>query len=107
MLKILMPPNHRCIKNDWVFKIKHNGVYLVHLVACGYSQVPSVDFSGKYSPIVNYITFCILLLMVFHFGYLSKTVDVGNAFVYGNLGEEIYMECLQGMSNIGKDIASF
>ena len=26
MLESHMPPNHRCIKNKWVFKIKHNGV---------------------------------------------------------------------------------
>ena len=34
----LMPPYHRCIKNKWVFKIKHNGMYQVGLVAYGYSD---------------------------------------------------------------------
>ena len=42
--KSLMPPNQRCVKNKWVFKIKHNSVYQACLVACGYSQVPGVDF---------------------------------------------------------------
>ena len=46
--KSLMHPNHRCVKNKWVFKIKHNGVYEVLLVACGYSQVPGMDFSENY-----------------------------------------------------------
>ena len=100
--KSLMPPNCRCIKNKWV-KIKCNCVYQVHLMACGYSQVPGVDVSKNYSPVVNNITFCILLLMVLHFGYLDKIVNIETAFLSGDLEEEIYMECPQGMSNIQKD----
>ena len=41
--------------------------------------------------------------MVLHFGYSAKIVDVETAFLYGDLEEEIYMECIQGMSNITKD----
>ena len=44
-----------------------------------------------------------LLLMIIHFGFLAKIVDVGTAFVCGNLEEEMYMECSQGMSNVSKD----
>ena len=82
MLKRLMPPNCRCIKDKWVFKIKQNSVYQAHLVACGYSQVPSVDLSENYSLVVNDITFCILLLMVIHFSYLAKIVDLETVFLY-------------------------
>ena len=32
--KSLMPPNGRCIKNNWVFKLKHNCFYQACLVAC-------------------------------------------------------------------------
>ena len=70
--KSLMPPNYRCIKNKWVFKIKCNSVYQACLVGCGYSQVPSVNFYENYSPVVNNITFPVLLIMVLHFGYLLK-----------------------------------
>ena len=98
-----MPPNQRCVKNKWVFKIKCNGVYGVYLIVCGYSQVPGIDFSGNYSPVVNDLTFCVLLLMVLHFGYSAKIVDIETAFLYGDLKEEIYMECSQGKSNVKKD----
>ena len=43
--KSLMPPNHRCMKNKWVLKIKCNGVYQVCHIACRYSQVPGINFS--------------------------------------------------------------
>ena len=103
MLKSLMPPNCSCVKNKWVFKIKDNGVYWACLVACGYSQVLRLHFSKNYSPRVNDIMFFILLLMIFHFGLLAKVVDVKTAFLYGDLEEEVYMECPQGMSNSSKD----
>ena len=91
-----------CIKNKWVIKIKSNSVYQLHLVVCGYSQVPGVDFSKKYSQVFNNITFHILLLMELHFSCLAKIVDV-EAFLYRDLEEETYMGCPQGMSNVGKN----
>ena len=75
--------------------MKHNGVYRVHLIA--------VDSLENYSPLVNYIIFWMLLLMVLHFGYLAKIVAVETTFLYRDLGEEIYIDCPQGMSNIKKD----
>ena len=98
-----MPPYQCCVKNIWVFKIKRNGVYWTCLVACGYSQVLGIDFSENYLLVVNNVTFRIMLLMVLHFGYLAKIVDVETAFLYGDLKEEIYMECLQGMMDVKKD----
>ena len=41
--------------------------------------------------------------MAIHFGYSAKIVNVETAFLYGDLEEEMYMECPQGMSNVGKD----
>ena len=43
--KSLMPSYLRCVKYKWAFKRKHKGVYHSRLVACGYIQVPEVDFS--------------------------------------------------------------
>ena len=77
------------------------------LVACGYSQVLGIDFSKNYSPVVNVVTFCIMLLMMLHFGYSAKIVDVKTAFLYGDLEEEIYMECPQGMMDVKRMTASF
>ena len=80
-----------------------NGVYWVHLVACGYSQVPGVHFLEDYSPVVNDVTFHILLLMVLHYGYWAKIANIKTAFLHGDLEEEIYMECPQGMTHAKKD----
>ena len=41
--------------------------------------------------------------MVLHFGSLAKIIDEETIFLYGDLEEEIYMECPQSMSNIKND----
>ena len=88
MLKSLMSPNCRYIKNKWVFKITCNGVHQVHLVAHGYSQVPGVNFSKNNSPVASNITFHISPLMLIHFGYLAKIIDAEMTFLYGELKEK-------------------
>ena len=69
------------------------------MVACGYSQIPGVDYTESYSPVVNDITFRALLLMIISQGLSAKIVDVETAFLYGDLEEEIYMECPARMNS--------
>ena len=45
--KSQIPKNRRCVKCKWVFKIKRNGKFRARLVACGYIQIPGVDFTEK------------------------------------------------------------
>ena len=103
MLTSLMSHNPRGIKNEQFFKIKHNGVNQVCLVACGCSQIPGVDFSKNYYLIVNIITFYIQLLMMIYFSYSAKMDNVETAFIYGYFKEEIYVEFPQGMSDVGNN----
>ena len=60
--KSLLPQNCRCVKYKLALKIKHNGVYCTRLV----------NFFKNYSPIVNGITFCALLLIMIDFGFVAK-----------------------------------
>ena len=107
MNKSHMPPNCECIKYKWMFKIKCNSVYWACLVACGYSKVPSADFSENYLPVVNDIFFHIFSLMVIQFGYPAKIINIETTFLCRDFEEEIYMECPWGMSDKEQMIASF
>ena len=69
-------------------------------MACGYSQIPGVDFTKNYSPVVNDITFRFLSIAQTVFGLKTKIVDVETAFLYGNLEEEIFMECPPGLEGV-------
>jgi hypothetical protein len=57
-----IPINFRCIKNKWIFKVKRNGIFHARLVACGYSQVPGIDFSESFAPVLNDVSFRIMLI---------------------------------------------
>ena len=50
-LNSLMPLKCTCLKNKLTFMIKPNDVYQTILMACGYSQVPAINFSKNYHPL--------------------------------------------------------
>jgi hypothetical protein len=75
-----LPNGRTCIKNKWVFKIKRNGIFRARLVACEYSQVPGVDFQESFDPVINDVTFCILLIMMLNWNLKGKIVDIKTAF---------------------------
>jgi Reverse transcriptase (RNA-dependent DNA polymerase)/gag-polypeptide of LTR copia-type len=92
-----MPQKRRCVKSRWVFDIKRNGVFRARLVACGYSQVPGEDFTDIFSPVKNDVTFRIVLIAVMLYSLDCRLLDIVTAFLYGDLNEEIYMECPPGL----------
>jgi hypothetical protein len=94
-----VPKGRRCVKCKWVFEIKRNGVFRCRLFACGYSQIPGVDFTETYLPVINDITWRILIIFIIVMGFHSIIINVETAFLYGEFeeGVEIYMECPKGM----------
>jgi Reverse transcriptase (RNA-dependent DNA polymerase) len=97
--KALVPKGRRCVKHMWVFDIKRNGVFRAQLVACGYSQVPGVDFTEAFSPVVHDVSFHLMIIMQMIFKHKAMIMDVEVAFLNGDLDEEIYMECPKRMEN--------
>jgi Reverse transcriptase (RNA-dependent DNA polymerase) len=57
-----VPDGRRTIKGKWIFKIKRNGVFRARLVACGYSQVPRINFNESFAPVINDVSFRIMLI---------------------------------------------
>ena len=92
-----IPSNRRLIKCKWVFDIKRDGRFRARLVACGYSQVGGIDFTQVFSPVVNDVTFRIMLIAKMIWKLDSMMFDVETAFLLGNLDEEIFMQCPPGM----------
>ena len=92
-----MPQGKRCVKNKWVFKVKRNGVFRARLVACGYSQIPGVDFQEHFAPVVNDTSYRIMIATMMLMGLKAKIVDIETAFLHGNLEEEIYMDAPEGI----------
>ena len=88
-----MPDGRRCVKSKWVFDIKRSGTFKTRLVACGYSQVPGVDFTESYAPVINDVCWRILIVIMMVMKLESSIIDVETAFLFGDLEEEVYMTC--------------
>jgi hypothetical protein len=68
------------------------------LVACGYSQIPGVNFNKSFAPVLNDVSFRIILTAKLLWDLQASIVNVETAFLHGNLQEEIYMNVPKGMN---------
>ena len=98
-----MPNDCCCVRCKWVFKVKRNGVFRARLVACGYSQIAGVDYQENFAPVITDITWRTLLVLMLTFGYDGKLIDIEVAFLHGDLEEDIYMDCPEGMESAKED----
>ena len=94
-----MEPGRRCVKHKWVFDIKRSGIFRARLVACGYSQIPGVDYEQIFAAVANDVSFRLLVIAILVFGYSYLIFDVETAFLMGDLKERIYMDCPKGMDH--------
>ena len=94
-----MGSDRRLVGCVWVFKKKKNGVYRARLCAQGFTQVPGIDHKDNFSPVVTDVTFRVVMVLAFVFGWIAEIVDVETAFLYGELEEEIYMRIPIGLSD--------
>ena len=96
-----LPKEKRAIGCKWVYKIKHNADgsvnrYKACLVAKGYAQTYGIDFEETFSPVAKMVTVRAVIAMATSKGWELQQMDVKNAFLNGDLQEEVYMEQPEG-----------
>ena len=69
-------------------------------VALGYSQIPGVDYTDNFTPVVHDCSFRIALARVMVEKLGSLVMDVKTAFLYGEIDDEIFMKLPVGMEEI-------
>ena len=70
------------------------------MVALGYSQVPGVDFTDNFTPVVNDVTLGVALTRMMMRDLNCVLMNVEKAFLYGEIEEEIYVEVPVGMKKV-------
>ncbi|XP_074301266.1 uncharacterized protein LOC141632636 [Silene latifolia] len=105
-----LPPDKTAIGSMWVYKIKRNADgtverYKARLVVFGNHQQEGIDFAETFAPTVNMVTVRTFLTIAAINNWELHQMDVQNAFLHGDLREEVYMRLPLGFGHglRGKD----
>ncbi|KAG8481032.1 hypothetical protein CXB51_025772 [Gossypium anomalum] len=77
--------------------------YKARLAAKGYSQIPRVDFTDVFSPVVKHSLIRALLGIVAMHDLKLEKLDVKTAFLHKELEENIYMQQPEGFTVLDKE----
>jgi hypothetical protein len=96
-----IPFGRRLVRCRWVYKTKsvvdgQISRYKSRIVAKGFQQVHGIDYDEAFTLVAKMDSIRLTLDIATTKGWEVHQMDVNNAFIHGDISEEIYMEQPQG-----------
>jgi hypothetical protein len=91
-----LPSDQKLVRCKWIYrKRKADGLvirYKESLVAKGFQQFHGIDYNETFAPVANMDSIQLALAIATTRKWEVHHMDVKNAFLHGDIKEEIYME---------------
>ncbi|KAL6323474.1 hypothetical protein AAG906_039046 [Vitis piasezkii] len=91
-----LPRGKKPMSCKWVFTVKYKADgtverYKAHLVAKGFTQTYGIDYTETFAPVAKLNTIRVLLSLAANLDWSLHQFDIKNAFLNGELKEEVFM----------------